>query len=83
MKIVDIKEMPRFNAMVKDNIDSVSRRDVFLGNPIDFLEPYAGAFRNATKLYPCCTKHGAMNQVSKDGIWRCIMCGAGCYEVTS
>jgi len=36
-------------------------------------------------LYPSCTKHGAMNKVSKDGIWRCVQlgCNNGCYEQNS
>lgn len=28
--------------------------------------------RNGTKPTPHCKIHGAMNKVSKDGIWRCI-----------
>ncbi len=31
--------------------------------------------------YPNCMRHGAMNKVSKDGIWRCLICGVGCYEL--
>lgn len=31
--------------------------------------------------YPDCVVHGAMNQVSREGIWRCLACGVGCYEV--
>lgn len=40
--------------------------------------------------YPRCILHGAMNKVSKEGIWRCITthtrtldngCRAGCMEV--
>jgi len=31
--------------------------------------------------YPYCKEHGAMNKVSKDGIWRCLMCHAGCLEI--
>lgn len=27
--------------------------------------------------YPSCSEHGAMNQVSKHGIWRCLMCHIG------
>jgi len=29
---------------------------------------------------PTCATHGAMNKMSKFGIWRCIMCNEGCYE---
>jgi len=31
--------------------------------------------------YPYCKKHGAMNKVSKDGIWRYLECHVGCKEV--
>jgi len=31
--------------------------------------------------YPFCVIHGFMNKVSKDGIWRCIMCNVGCFEL--
>ena len=83
MKIVDIEDMPAFNPIVKDNIDSVSAGLVVL--------------KDGT---PHCVKHGAMNKVSADGIWRCIgtyriwlfpngkamdkesnACGVGCYQV--
>lgn len=32
--------------------------------------------------YPHCRKHGAMNLVSKHGIWRCLMCHVGYVEST-
>ena len=31
--------------------------------------------------YPYCKEHGAMNKVSKDGIWRCLECHVGCLEI--
>jgi len=31
---------------------------------------------------PHCKEHGAMNKVSKDGIWRCLTCHVGCYEIS-
>lgn len=31
--------------------------------------------------YPYCTSHGAMNKVSKYGMWRCLMCHIGYDEV--
>ena len=31
---------------------------------------------------PHCREHGAMNKVSKEGIWRCLMCHVGCFEIT-
>ena len=30
---------------------------------------------------PHCVIHGAMNKVSWDGIWRCLICGVGCYQM--
>ena len=31
---------------------------------------------------PSCTEHGAMNKVSKHGMWRCLACHIGYDEVT-
>lgn len=31
--------------------------------------------------YPHCREHGAMNKVSKDGIWRCLICHVSCFEI--
>ncbi len=33
-------------------------------------------------IYPHCLVHGAMNKVSKYGIWRCLMCHVGYDEKT-
>ncbi len=32
--------------------------------------------------YPYCSEHGAMNMVSKFGLWRCLMCHIGYDEQT-
>lgn len=34
------------------------------------------------RLTPHCKFHGAMNKVTKEGIWRCLVleCNAGCQE---
>ena len=45
----------------------------------DFFLP--GNLKEYTQIYPYCTSHGAMNKVSKDGIWRCLTCGVGAYEI--
>ncbi len=37
---------------------------------------------NEGSLYPNCSEHGAMNKVSKYGMWRCIMCHIGYDEET-
>ena len=29
---------------------------------------------------PKCRVHGSMNKVTKEGIWRCLTCGVGCFE---
>ena len=62
-KFVDIREMPGYNPVVKDNIMSITEKRISIING-----------------YPECVRHGAMNKVSKDGIWRCLICGVGCYE---
>ena len=33
-------------------------------------------------VYPHCSEHGAMNKVSKHGMWRCLMCHLGYDETT-
>lgn len=73
MKIVDIKDMPDYNPVVKNGIDSVSSGKVLL---MTFE-------MTGSKLYPSCERHGAILKVSKDGIWRCgeLGCDNGCYEV--
>ena len=30
---------------------------------------------------PHCVKHGAMNKMDPSGLWRCIMCNVGCFQV--
>lgn len=30
--------------------------------------------------YPYCSEHGAMNNVSKHGLWRCLVCHIGWDE---
>lgn len=32
--------------------------------------------------FPYCSEHGAMNKVSKHGMWRCLMCHVGYDEQT-
>jgi hypothetical protein len=68
MKIVDLKDMQGFNDEVLNGKDSVSTGRVFLSE-------------YAAKLYPTCIKHGAINKVTKYGIWRCLTCHEGCYQV--
>lgn len=68
-KIVDIQDMPNFNPSVKDGLTSVSEGKVS-------LRKYHGEW------FPACQEHGALLKVSKGGIWRCMECHEGCYEVT-
>jgi hypothetical protein len=64
MKIVDIKNMPNFNPVVKNGIESVSQGKVIW---ID-------------KNLVTCVKHGAMLCVTEDRrIWRCPTCNEGAY----
>mgnify|MGYP001588206570 CR=1 FL=1 len=69
MNIIDLKKMPKWNPSVPNGGDSVSQ----------------GLVKVATNkygiTYPNCHRHGAMNKVSADGIWRCLACHEGCYEL--
>lgn len=38
---------------------------------------------NPIKEYPYCSVHGAMNKVSKFGLWRCLECHIGFDETTN
>ncbi len=73
MKIIDIEDMPNFNPIVRDGKDSVSQGKVKLGYTY---------MPNGTKYgpYPVCIEHGALLKVSKEGIWRFVVCHEGCYQ---
>lgn len=79
MKIVDICKMPNYNPKVKDNANSVSEGRV----QIRTIHLEGSGYGIDVLTYPECVKHGAMNRVSKEGIWRCLAdrCGVGCFEV--
>ncbi len=55
-KLEDIKDMPDFNPLVKNGIDSVSTGKVYLN-------------KNG---HVYCKEHGAMNRLTKEGIYRCL-----------
>lgn len=80
-EFVDIKDMPDYNPVVKDNVDSVSTRRVYTKMLMfNTGEPVLFGTKKIIGFYPFCKVHGAMNKVSKEGLWRCLMCGVGCYE---
>lgn len=56
--------MPEFNSKAGNHgISSVTNGKVY--------------WTNENKV--TCHRHGAMNKMSPDGIWRCIMCNEGAY----
>lgn len=64
MKIFDLREMPNLNSAAgAHGLSSVSSGKVF--------------WTENNKV--TCASHGAMNKMSPDGIWRCIMCNEGAY----
>jgi len=64
VKIMDIKDMPRFNPIVKNGIDSVSTGKIFWTD----------------ENYVTCREHWACLAVSRDcRIWRCSVCHEGAY----
>lgn len=86
MKITDLKNMPNFNPEVKNGIDSVSTGRVALMPYLDgihFLPNtlQAKTFGKEMKYSVFCIKHGACNKVTPEGIWRCLACNEGCWEV--
>ena len=63
-RLFDIKDMPNFNPVATNGIDSVSKRRVFW----------------TKKNLVTCRKHGAMLCVSESRtIWRCPTCNEGAY----
>lgn len=92
--IVDLREMPGFNPEVTNGADSVSRGHVRLYPYRNVVSEKAhwklgvdeATFITETRvldsLTPYCHRHGAMNKVSADGIWRCLQigCDSGCYQ---
>lgn len=95
MRIVDIKDMPNFNTNIKNGINSVSIGKVRLvpfnnqnlhftfelsyKEYLEYME-----YRDDDEEFhyaPTCKEHGALNKVSEDGIWRCLSCNEGCYEI--
>jgi hypothetical protein len=90
----DIQQMPGFNPVVTNGVDSVSRglvtvkgggqrsiaKEIRKVFPRYFILPWDGYVANPPS-HPCCVNHGAMLRVSKDGIYRCgeLGCDTGCY----
>ena len=78
--------MPSFNPVVRDNIDSVStgRVELAVENPFNLHKGSFIWFGSQSELdtpTPHCREHKAMNKVTREGIWRCLACGAGCWEI--
>ena len=70
MKIIDLKDSPYSNSSAKNGFDSVSNGKVFLKtDSINVQET------------PHCIIHGAMNKVDANGLWRCLTCNAGAYQL--
>jgi hypothetical protein len=61
--------MPGWNPAVPNGAKSVSEGKVTVR-----FEPLLGAWSVG------CVEHGAMNKVTKEGIWRCLACHEACYE---
>lgn len=69
MQIIDLKDSTYKDSPAKNGFDSVSKGLVILKTTdVNIMET------------PYCVKHGAMNKVSADGVWRCPTCNVGCYQ---
>lgn len=79
MRIIDLKDVPGMSSAVPNGMDSVSRGLVKIGFDFRYIDPDSGEL--ASHFSPHCTKHLAMNRMSKDGIYRCPTCHVGCYLV--
>lgn len=70
MVICDLKDSPYKDSKAQNGFDSVSK----------------GLVVNLTKdpkvaETPHCVTHGAMNKMDSSGIWRCVMCNIGCFQI--
>ena len=84
MKIVDLKDMPNASTEVKNGMDSVTKGIILLHKEIvyDSEECIRCEYHPShLAIYPICKFHGAINKVSPDGIWRCLTCNEGAYEI--
>lgn len=57
----------------------------YLKVPKEIFEKWFGKVPNQVEIisgYPFCSEHGAMNKVSKHGIWRCLICHVGYDDST-
>lgn len=82
---IDLAKMPDADLSVKNGMDSVSvglieESSIYVPNTVwetEHLPSLLASFRPI----PICKEHGAINKVSASGIWRCLMCNIGCWEV--
>lgn len=70
MKIIDLKDSPYKDSTSKNGFDSVSIGAVILKTD-----------HSNVPETPHCITHGAMNKVDKSGLWRCIACNVGCFQI--
>jgi len=70
MKVIDLKDSPYSDSKAINGFDSVSVGKVVLKTTRDNVQET-----------PHCVNHGAMNKVDQSGLWRCITCGVGCYQI--
>lgn len=68
MEIIDLKDSPYKDSKSKNGFDSVSTNKISLKIYLN-------------KKYPSCNIHGAMNKVDSSGLWRCLTCNVGCFQV--
>jgi hypothetical protein len=67
--LVDLVRMPDFNPETQNDRGDWGLRNITDGTVLGWA------------LKPSCSEHGAMNLVNPAGtIWRCLMCGRGCYD---
>lgn len=82
---IDLKNMPNADLTVKDGMNSISHGLViessyYCPNTL-WSKEHKGELMGDFRPIPVCVSHGDMNMVSMSGIWRCLNCGVGCYEV--
>ncbi len=70
MKIVDLMDSPYADSSAKNGFDSVSTGKVYLDSSSWEIDDT-----------PHCSVHKAMNKVDPSGLWRCLMCGVGAFQL--
>lgn len=90
---VDIKDMPGYNPAVKNGVDCISTKKIYIETFYDFVKFKTvdwkliqfSLFYPRIRRKPICPRHNhSIHPVDKYGIHRCseLECSNGCFEIS-